>query len=66
MACAQGKDPATKSDEILEKFQTAFDPPPSLSETYISISLNLKQKIKCFSQCDAVNPLANPRNVQPT
>ena len=28
MACAQGKDPATKSDEILEKFQTAFDLPP--------------------------------------
>ena len=23
-----GKDPAIKSDEILEKFQTAFDPPP--------------------------------------
>ena len=23
-----GKDPATKSDEFLEKFQTAFDPPP--------------------------------------
>ena len=22
------KDPATKSDEFLEKFQTAFDPPP--------------------------------------
>ena len=23
-----GKDPATKSDEFLEKLQTAFDPPP--------------------------------------
>ena len=23
-----GKDPATKSDEFLEKFQTAFDLPP--------------------------------------
>ena len=23
-----GKDPATKSDNFLEKFQTAFDPPP--------------------------------------
>ena len=23
-----GKDPVTKSDEFLEKFQTAFDPPP--------------------------------------
>ena len=25
---AQGKGPATKSDEFSEKFQTAFDPPP--------------------------------------
>ena len=24
----QGKDPTTKSDEFLEKFQKAFDPPP--------------------------------------
>ena len=28
-----GKDPATKSDEFLEKFQTAFDP-PSFLESY--------------------------------
>ena len=26
---ALGKDPATKSDNFLEKSQTAFDPPPS-------------------------------------
>ena len=26
-ACCLGKGPATKSDEFLEKFQTAFDPP---------------------------------------
>ena len=33
-----GKDPATKSDEFLEKFQTAFDPsPPSFLENYIAI-----------------------------
>ena len=25
---ASGKDPANKSDEFLEKFQTAFEPPP--------------------------------------
>ena len=25
-----GKDPATKSDEFLEKFQTPFSPPPPL------------------------------------
>ena len=31
-----GKDPATKSDEFLENFQTAFDP-PSFSENYIAI-----------------------------
>ena len=27
----------TKTDEILEKFQVAFDPPPTFSETYIAI-----------------------------
>ena len=27
---------ATKTDEFLEKFQTAFDPPPSLLENYIA------------------------------
>ena len=31
-----GKDPATKSDEFLENFQTAFDP-PSFSENYVAI-----------------------------
>ena len=31
-----GKDPATKSDEFLEKFQTAFDPPPSFLENYVA------------------------------
>ena len=30
------KDPATKSDEFLEKVQTAFDPPPSLLGNYIA------------------------------
>ena len=34
-----GKGPATKSDELLEKFQTAFDPPASFLENYISIFL---------------------------
>ena len=32
---AFGKDPATKSDEFLEKFQTAFDP-PSFLENYVA------------------------------
>ena len=32
-----GKDPATKTDEFLEKFQTAFDIPPSFLENYIAI-----------------------------
>ena len=35
-----GKDPATKSDEFLEKFQTAFDIPPSFLENYIAIFYN--------------------------
>ena len=30
------KDPATKSDEFLEKVQKAFDPPPSLLGNYIA------------------------------
>ena len=35
---ALGKDPATKSDEFLEKFQTAFDlPPPSFLENFVAI-----------------------------
>ena len=37
-----GKGPATKSDEFLEKFQTAFDPPPpacSFLENHIAIFL---------------------------
>ena len=34
-----GKDPATKSDEFLEKFQTAFEPPPQSLENYIAIFL---------------------------
>ena len=32
-----GKDPATKLDEFLEKFQTAFDPHPSFLENYVAI-----------------------------
>ena len=28
-----GKGPASKSDEFLEKFRTAFDPPPSFLES---------------------------------
>ena len=31
-----GKGPATKSNELLGKFQTAFDP-PSFSENYVAI-----------------------------
>ena len=31
-----GKGSATKSDEVLEKFQTAFDPPPSFLENYVA------------------------------
>ena len=31
-----GKGPANKLDEFLEKFQTAFDPPPSFLENYVA------------------------------
>ena len=34
-----GKDGATKLDEFLEKFQAAFDPPPSFSKNYVAIFL---------------------------
>ena len=40
-----GKDPATKSDEFLEKFQTAFDPPPSFLEI-ISLFLDALASLK--------------------
>ena len=32
-----GTDGPTKTDEFSEKFQTAFDPPPSFSENHITI-----------------------------
>ena len=35
-----GKDPATKSDEFLEKLQTAFDPPPSFLKNYVAFFYN--------------------------
>ena len=31
-----GKDGVSKIDEFSEKFQTAFDPPPSFSENHIA------------------------------
>ena len=31
-----GKHPHSKTDEFSEKFQTAFDPPPSFSENHIA------------------------------
>ena len=36
-----GKDPATKSDEFLEKFQTVFDPSPLIfGELYCNFFYN--------------------------
>ena len=32
----KGTDGVTKTDEFSEKFQTAFDPPPSFSENHIA------------------------------
>ena len=34
-----GKDPVTKSDEFLEKFQTAFDTPPLIFGNYVALFL---------------------------
>ena len=31
-----GTGDGTKMDDFLEKFQTAFDPPPSFSENYVA------------------------------
>ena len=33
---SSGKGPATESNEFLEKFQTAFNPPPSFSQNYVA------------------------------
>ena len=38
------RDGTDKSDEIAEKFQTAFDPPPSFSENYIAIFFGKRPK----------------------
>ena len=35
-----GKGPTTKSDDFLEKFQTAFDPPPSFLEIMLQTFYN--------------------------
>ena len=47
-----GKGPATKSDEFLEKFQTAFDPPGSFLENYIA---NFYDRYGCIyaRRCDS-------------
>ena len=38
-----GKDPATKSDEFLEKIQTAFDrPTPSFLKNYFAIFVKME------------------------
>ena len=34
---ALGKGGSSKTDEFLEKFQTAFDPPPSFSENHVAL-----------------------------
>ena len=36
----KGMGPATKSDDFLEKFQTAFDPPPHFWEIMLQIFYN--------------------------
>ena len=41
-----GKDDISKTDEFLEKFQTAFDPPPSFSENHVAL---FATKVRMFS-----------------
>ena len=36
---------STKTDEFSEKFQNAFDPPPSFSENYIAFFLKVLIKV---------------------
>ena len=45
----KGTDDATKTDEFLEKIQTAFDPSPSFSENHITIFfVNFMLKKPCL------------------
>ena len=45
-----GKDNPTKTDEFLEKFQTAFDPPPLIfGKSYCAFRDKIATKVRMFS-----------------
>ena len=45
-----GKDGHTKTDEFLEKFQTAFDPPPLIfGKSYCAFRDKIATKVRMFS-----------------
>ena len=53
----------SKTDEFSEKFQTAFDPPPSFSESYIA---NFATKVRMFilrNFCVFYDPISHEMHV---
>ena len=53
----------TKTDVFSEKFQMAFDPPPSFSENYIAdFATKMRQKCVCslWRECYNINVLYDP------
>ena len=60
----KGMGPATKSDDFLEKFQTAFDPPPSFSKNHIA---DFATKVRMFIWrhcCVLYDPISHEMHVQ--
>ena len=57
----------TKTDETLEKFQMAFDPPPSFSENHIAdFATKLRQKCVCslwWDCCVLYDPISHEMHV---
>ena len=66
-ALALGKGGVSKTDEFLEKFQTAFDPPPSFSENHVALfATKLRQKCVCSvwrDCCVLYDPISHEMHV---
>ena len=62
-----GKGGYSKTDEFLEKFQTAFDPPPSFSENHVALfATKLRQKCVCSvwrDCCVLYDPISHEMHV---
>ena len=62
-----GTDGDTKTDEFSEKFQTAFDPPPSFLENHIAdFATKLRQKCVCSlwrDCCVLYDPISHEMHV---